>query len=273
MNVFISADIEGVCGVVAARHWDPTGIDYRQACEWMAQEVNAAIEGALEAGARQIVVKDSHNSGINIALDRLHPWAELISGWGPLGSMVEGVDDAFDAVFLVGYHARAATVDGTLAHTWASNLLDLQLNGKTIGETGWAAAFAGHYDVPVVLVTGDDKLKAQVAEELPPGVRSVVTKTGWAYNAARMRPIQVVRDEIRAAAADALRYRAELKPLKPALPATLTMKFRHWEGLNICASVPGVERLSADTFQARPANIIEAQKYFATLMRLARPTN
>lgn len=273
MNVFISADIEGICGVVAARHWDPTGSDYRQACTWMAEEVNAAIEGALEAGAKQIVVKDSHNSGINIDLERLHPYAELISGWGPLGSMVEGVDSSFDAVFLIGYHARAATIDGTLAHTWASNLLDLQINGKTIGETGWAAAFAGHFNVPVVLVTGDDKLKAQVAEELPAGVRSVVTKTGWAYNAARMRPIKVVRDEIRAAAAESVRGCKQLPPYKPACPATLTMKFRHWEGLNICAAVPGVERLSSDTFRARPNDIIEAQKYFATLMRLARPTS
>ena len=162
MNVFISADIEGVCGVMGPCHWDPAGAEYKRACGWMTQEVNAAVRGALAAGAKRIVVKDAHNTATNIPLDELDPAAELISGWGPLDSMVEGVDSSFGAVFLIGYHARGGTIDGTLAHTFSSNVLDLRVNGQTVGEAGWAGMFAGHFDVPVALVTGDDKLKARV---------------------------------------------------------------------------------------------------------------
>lgn len=270
MNIFISADIEGVCGVMAALHWDPKGAQYAKACEWMTQEVNAAVEGALEAGAKRIVVKDSHNDGTNMLIDQLHPAVELISGWGPLSSMVEGIDSSFQACFLIGYHARGATPDGTLAHTWSGNVLDLRINDQRIGETGWAAAFAGHFNVPISLVTGDDKLAAQCAEELPRGYQSVVTKTGWTYNAAHMRPQGQVRKEIREAAARAVKGIGTVAPYKPTLPATMTLRFRHWEGLHYCAAVPNVKRIAVDTFQVQVQDFIEAQKYFATLHRLAR---
>lgn len=272
MNVFISADIEGVGGVMGPSHWDTAGADYKRACGWMTQEVNAAVRGALAAGAKHVVVKDAHNTGTNISLEELHPAAELISGWGPLNSMVEGVDSSFDAVFLIGYHPRGGTVGGTLAHTWSSNVLELRINNQPIGESEWAAAFVGHFNVPVVLVTGDDKLKVQVEAGLPTGFQFVVTKRGWAYNAAQMRPLVVVREEIEAAARKAVEQAASVTPFKPTLPLTCLLRFRHWEGLNACAAVPGVERLAFDSFQFRAADIIEAQKYFSTLHRLARPT-
>ncbi|MBN1489347.1 MAG: M55 family metallopeptidase [Phycisphaerae bacterium] len=270
MNVFISADMEGICGVSGRVHWSTDGADYKRAREWMAQEVNAAIEGALQAGAKRVVVKDAHETATNIELDRLHSAAELISGWGPLGSMVEGVDRSFDVVFLIGYHARATTVSGTLAHTWSHNVLDLRINGQSIGEVGWAAAFAGHFDVPIGLVTGDDKLAAQVREELPDGVETVVTKTGWANTAAQMRPLAVVRDEIQQAARRVLANVASLSPWKPTLPLTLTIRFREWENLSACEAVPNVRRIAVDTFEVEAADCIEAQKYFATLHRLSR---
>lgn len=271
MNVFISADIEGVCGVMARTHWSLDGADYERARGWMTEEVNAAVRGALAAGAQRVVVKDSHNEATNIPVDRLHPAAELISGWGPLASMVEGVDSTFDAVFLIGYHARYGTADGTLAHMWSTNVLEFRLNDRIIGETAWAAAFAGHFGVPVALVTGDDKLQAQAREELPAGFEFVVTKTGWAYNAAHMRPMAKVHAEIEAAADRALRRVIPVEPLRLQMPITLQLRFRHWEGLNACAAVPGVERLAVDTFRCRAADMIEAQKYFITLHRLARP--
>lgn len=272
MNVFISADIEGIGGVMDAMHQEPGNPGYKLACEWMTAEVNAAVEGALQGGARRVVVKDSHNTGTNIDLDKLHPAAELISGWGPLRSMVEGIDETFNALFLIGYHPRGMTLGGTLAHTWSSHVLDLQVNGQTIGEVGWAAAFAGHFKVPLAFVTGDDKLIAQVADEVPPGFLHVQTKTGMAFHAARMRPIATVRDEIRLTAAQALMNVKSLSPYKPDLPVTVTLRFRHWEGLDACAAVPTVERLSVDTFQYRATSFIEAQKGFATLHRLARPS-
>jgi D-amino peptidase len=270
MNVFISADIEGVGGVMGWHQGDPTGRDYKLACQWMTAEVNAAIEGCLAAGATSIVVKDSHNEANNIELDKLHPAAELISGWGPLGSMVEGIDEQFDALVLIGYHARSSSVRGTLAHTWSSIILDLQLNGRSMGEAAWAAAFAGHYKVPLAMVTGDDRLKGQLDEELPPGFHYVITKTAMAYKAARMRPIEEVRSEIRETATAALSDVEALPVFEPELPATMTLRFRHWEKLTDLEAVPNVERIDANTVQVQVNSIIEAQKYFMTLVRLAR---
>jgi len=270
VNVFISADIEGIDGVMSGIHQEAGQPGYALACAWMTQEVNAAVEGALEGGARRVVVKDSHNTGTNIELDKLHPAAELISGWGPLNSMVEGIDETFDALFLIGYHARAGTTDGTLAHTWSSHVLDLRINGQTIGEAGWAAAFAGHFGVPLALVTGDDKLVAQVRQEVPGEYEHVITKYGMAPRAARMRPILVVRDEIRQAAARAVAKCKSLRPFRPPMPATLSIRFRHWEGLHACEAVPNVRRTAVDTFEARISDVLEGQNCFATLHRLAR---
>jgi D-amino peptidase len=216
------------------------------------------------------VVKDAHCDGINIDLERLHPAAELISGWGPLNSMVEGISSDFNALILIGYHARASTADGTFAHTWSRNVLDLQINGVSIGEAEWAAAFAGHFGVPVALIGGDDKLAAQVANTLPPGFHFVVTKTGWAFNAAQMRPIAMVREEIRETAAKALGSLQRLPIYRPGLPATITMRFRHWEGLHACEGLSGVRRLSVDTFQYQAGDVIEAHRYFSTLQKLAK---
>lgn len=271
MNVFISADIEGICGVMGRNHWDSAGADYGRARGWMAQEVNAAIRGALSAGAKRVVVKDAHANATNLLIDELHPEAELISGWGPLSSMVEGLDASFNALFLIGYHARGGTVGGTLAHTWSSNVLEVRVNDQIVGESGWAAVFAGHFDVPVALVTGDDKLKAQVEAELPSGFLSVVTKTGWAYNAAHMRPMAVVREEIECAARKAVEAATSIKPFKPKLPISCVIRFRHWEGLHACANVPGVERLAFDTFRFKATDAIEAQKLFGVVRRLAQP--
>jgi D-amino peptidase len=271
VNVFISADIEGVDGVMATTHQSTEGADFKLACQWMTAEVNAAVEGAIEGGAERIVVKDSHNTATNIELDKLHPAAELISGWGPLRSMVEGIDRSFNALFLIGYHARAMTTEATLAHTWSSHVLELLINGQPLGEVGWAAAFAGHFDVPLALVTGDDKLVAQTAQEVPAGFHHVVTKYGMAFTAARMRPVDQVREEIRLTAAKATANAKSLHAFKPKLPAAVRIRFRHWEGLDACEAVPNVQRLSVDTFEFRAADVIEAQKYFATLHRLARP--
>lgn len=271
MNVFISADIEGIGGVVGKLHWSDQGARYRQACEWMTAEVNAAVEGALEAGAKRVLVKDSHNDGTNILLDQLNPAAELLTGWGPLNSMVEGVDASFQAVFLIGYHARGQTLGATLAHSWSFNLLELTLNGTPIGEAAWAAAFAGHFGVPLGLVTGDDKLIAQLKEELPQGYQTVTSKIGWGWNAAVMRSPASVQCDIRKAVAAALSQARQLPVFRPKLPVEMTMRFRHWEHLHACEAVPGVERLSVDKFRFLAADIIEAQKYFSTMNRLARP--
>ncbi|MBI4580401.1 MAG: M55 family metallopeptidase, partial [Planctomycetes bacterium] len=147
--------------------------------------------------------------------------------------------------------------------------LDLTINGQSVGEAAWAAAFAGHFGVPIGMITGDDQLKAQVERELPPGFHYVMSKTGMAHECARLRPLADVRDEIRETAAAALADIEGLTVYRPKLPLTVTMRLRHWEGLEICEAIPTIERLDVNTLRFQAANVIEAQKCFVAINRLA----
>src|ERR687894_664177 len=190
MKVLISADMEGTCGVVTwvqvmppevARHSEPTSLDeYTRTRQRMTAEVNAAVEGALAGGADEVIVNDSHDGMRNLLPDQLHPAVRFISGNDkPLG-MMQGVDLAdVGAVFYTGYHARAGTPAAPLAHTWTGYVNDVRFNGISTGEYGINAVVAGHFGVPVTLVTGDEKAVAQVQEFLGASVVGVIVKQGY----------------------------------------------------------------------------------------------
>ncbi len=154
MRVLIAVDMEGISGVT---HWDhvkPGHPEYTRFREIMTEEVNAAIDGALDGGATSIVVSDGHNNGCNILIEKLHAPARLNSGSPAPLSMVEGADQA-DRVFFVGYHARANTPHAILCHTWTDQVRHVWLNQQEVGEIGLNAAVCGSFGAPVVLITGD----------------------------------------------------------------------------------------------------------------------
>ena len=190
MRVYISVDMEGVAGVVHEDQTDP--IDPRHAGEYnrfrrlMTAEANAAIEGALAAGAERVLVNDSHWLMRNLLAEELHPAAELLSGRPKARSMVEGVELGFDAALFVGYHARAGT--GHADHR--PHLHQPGARGPAQRARRWAswrinAALAGTYDVPVALVSGDQALAAEARELLGASVETVVVKHAVGRFAAR----------------------------------------------------------------------------------------
>src|SRR2546428_975833 len=142
----------------------------------MAAEANAAIEGAVEAGATTIVVNDSHWLVRNLLAEELNQAAVLVSGGPKPRSMMEGIDGGFDAAFCIGYHVRAGTRNAILDHTYADCIHEARLNGRPVGELGLNAALAGGFGVPVVLVIGDKALAAEARELLGEGVRPVIVK-------------------------------------------------------------------------------------------------
>ncbi len=169
MKIYLSVDIEGCAGIVAREQGSITGgAEYEMGRRLMTAEANAAIEGALEAGATEIVVNDSHALMRNIPPLELHPKARLIQGRVKHLFMVEGLDETFDAVFLVGYHAPAGVRDGVLNH--AFHPYELRYNGTVFSEIGLTASVAGHFGVPVALVTGDDAAVRDAEALLPPHV-------------------------------------------------------------------------------------------------------
>ena len=179
LKVFISVDMEGVAGVV---HWEDVsrnGKDYDLFRELMTQETNAAIEGAIAAGATEILVRDAHGSARNILPHLLDKRARLFRDWGYTEfEMMEGIDETYDAVVFIGYHAKAGTKDSPLAHTISGGVIkDLSVNGISLPEAGYNALMAGYFDVPVVFLSGGKAICEQ-AKELFGEVETVVVKEG-----------------------------------------------------------------------------------------------
>jgi len=182
MRVFLSVDMEGITGVCHRDHLLAGGQDYERARKWLTGDVNAAVEGALEAGATEIVVADGHATMRNVLLDELHPEARYLTGPAharakpliQLGALAPG---RWDAAFLVGYHSRAGTPGGLLSHTWVGALVhEIRLNGRPAGEALLNAAILGHYGIPVVLATGADDFVREVKADLGDDLETVEVK-------------------------------------------------------------------------------------------------
>ncbi len=178
LKVFISVDMEGIAGVVTSSECGASGPDYDYFRRIMTEETNAAIRAALDAGATEIVVRDGHGSARNILPGLLHEKAKLVRGWsgGPLG-MVEGIDESFDALLFIGNHAKAGTPNGIIAHTMSGNVIDLTINGTSLPEAGLNALIAGHFDVPVIFLSGDLAIADQ-ARGLFGDIETVAVKDG-----------------------------------------------------------------------------------------------
>jgi len=242
MKVFISADIEGVACVVAREDGKLEGVEYERAREWMTMEVNAAIEGAREAGATEFVVADSHGHMRNLMAEKLQEDALLVRGSPRPGTMVEGVDSSFDAAFFIGYHSRAGTPNGVLSHTYlGSTIYEIRLNGLPVGEPGFNAAAVGHYGVPVAMIAGDDTVKAEV-NQIMPWTENVVTKWAISTLSAKNLTPQASQKKIREGARKALERLSEMKPLVMEKPVRMEIDFMQAVAANIAADIPGVER-------------------------------
>ncbi|HKX16544.1 MAG TPA: M55 family metallopeptidase, partial [bacterium] len=177
VRVFISADIEGVAGVVTGLQTLDSGRQYQEGRELMTDEVSAAVAGAFDGGATDVFICDAHAGMQNIIPTRLDERAVLLRGAMRDSLQMEGMDGSFHAVFITGTHARAGTADAVLDHTWNGAMIySLRVNGRAMNEAELNALVAGRFGVPVVLVTGDEATMAQTREFLTQ-VRTVAVKT------------------------------------------------------------------------------------------------
>ena len=220
--IYISVDMEGVAGVVHEEQTNPFdarfATEYQRSCRLMTTEANAAIEGALRAGAGRIVVNDSHWHMRNIIAEALHPAAELSSGSPKPWSMVHGIDDGFDALFLVGYHARAGTASAGIDHTYTDVIHAVRLNGVAVGEVGLNGALAAEYGVPVTLVTGD-RAVCREAVELLGTIETVAVKESLGRQAARsMHPTRACQ-----LISEAAERATSLRPIPRRVDAPVTI--------------------------------------------------
>jgi D-amino peptidase len=225
VKVFISVDMEGLAGVVGSSDVSRSGADYAHFRKLMADETNAAIRGALIGGATEIVVRDSHGSKTNLLPGDLLPEALLLRGatTGPK-NMMEGIDETFDAVVFIGYHARAGTPEAILEHTSSGNVIDMAINGISMPEAGYNALVAGLYGVPVVFVAGDLAFVEQARELLGP-VEAVATKEEINGGALSLSP-EAACEKIHDGVANGLRDRGKREPYRMEGPYTLVLEVR-----------------------------------------------
>ena len=247
MKVYISVDMEGITGITSGLQIERSGKEYERARKLMAMETNAAVEGALAAGATEVVVNDSHDDMANILLEELNPAAVLITGHLKRMSMVEGLDETYDAAFFVGYHARAGA-RGVLSHTYSMNsVVSVEINGGPASEALINAGVAGSLGVPVVLVTGDRTAVEEARKGLGGWVETVVTKEPAGRYAAKCFHPQVVSKMVREAAERALRNLSSARPFVFAEPTTVEIVFRDDSMADRAELMPGVERVSERT--------------------------
>jgi D-amino peptidase len=263
LRVYISADMEGLAGAVTQEQLGPAGFEYQRFREIMTAEVLAAIEGARAAGATEILVSDSHGNGQNLLIERLPEDVRVIRSWPrPLG-MMQGVDSSFHAVLFVGYHAGAANPAGVRAHTFSSaNYADVRLNGRSVSESVFNAAVAGHFGVPVVLITGDDAAVAELLEAVPGAEVAVVKEAIGFHSASTMTPARA-QALIRRQAEAAVRNRARVAPLAMATPVTLELVFKNYRPAEVLALLPNVERAGARTIRFAGRDMAEVAAFMA----------
>ncbi len=269
MKILISADMEGISGVVAGDQVDSrSGKDYDWARKVMTKEVNYAIEGALAGGATQVVVNDSHGGMRNIVPDLLHPEAKLITGGLKELSMIQGISDDVDGVFLVGYHGRRNTRASIMDHTYSGSVLRrLKINDVELGETGMNALIAGEFDAPVLLVTGDDSV-CREAEELFAKVYTVEVKKGLSrYSAECIHP-QKAGELIKNKAEKAVRDISSFKPYRLESPYRLEVEVITSAMADGCQLIPEVSRLGPTTLVFNHPDLITAFKAFRAMLTL-----
>ena len=271
LKVYISVDMEGIAGVVNGDQTSASGRDYGIARRWMTQEVNAAIAGARMAGATEIVVNDSHGSMRNVIISELDSEAYLITGSPKPLSMMQGIDETFDAVFFIGYHARAGSVDGVLDHTYSSgSVFSIKVNDMELGESEQNALIAGCFDVPIVLVTGDQTVCSQVKKSLGEEVETAVVKEGIGRHAAKSLTPAMACELIKEKAKIALENRNRVKPLKMEPPYRFELTYLRSYMADAGAIIPQVERTGPRTVAFEIDDYIEGYKLFRALVSLGR---
>ena len=260
LKVFISVDMEGVSGVINWEDVNRDGKDYNLFRKLMTQETNSAIEGALSAGATEILVRDSHGSARNILPDLLHSKAILLRDWsgGPL-SMMEGIDSTFDAVIFIGYHAREGTPDAVLKHTM-TGAIDVFINGTNMPEAGINGAIAGYFGVPVVFVAGDSAIVKQ-CREIFGEMEGVAVKEALGRAAKMIHP-QIAQQMIREKVEEALSNLNRFTPLRLETPITMEIQYKNEVDAARAAWFPTAERTGERTVSYTNEDLLEVLKFF-----------
>lgn len=271
MRFYVSADIEGICGVVSRDHLRPGGFEYEAARDWMTRSVVAVCEAAHAAGAEELVVSDSHGNGQNIHPDALPDYVQLVRSWPrPLG-MMQGIElGRFDGAFLVGYHGGGSNPLGVMSHTMSSEFFhEIRLNGVVASEATISAAIAGAFGVPILMVAGDDVAVTETRALLGDMAGAVLKSAYGTYSAIGPTPL-VAEERLRLATAEAVERVGQAKPFVLDGPIDLEIRLRTRFVAEWLDYLPGVTRVDAYTVRHTFADPVELSRFlmFLTFARM-----
>jgi D-amino peptidase len=256
MKIYIMTDMEGVSGICNELQVQTGTPRYEAARSLLCADVNAAIAGAFEGGASEVLVADGHGTGFNLRLEEMDERATYERPNGALDFM-PGLDESFAGVFCVGYHAMAGTLNGFLDHTQSSaSWLNYYMNGRRSGELAQVAAWAGSYGVPMLLVTGD-QAACDEAREFFGEIETVAVKQGIGRQYARCIHPQKAREMIRAGATKAMGMAKEAQPFCVETPLTIRLEYYRSDMADAVANCPGTRRIDARTVERRVESIRE----------------
>ena len=271
MKILIATDMEGITGVTNWDHVTPGHAEYPRCRRLFTQDVNAAVRGACDAGAQEVIVADGHWHGSNILVEELDPRARLNTGSPSPFAMMQGIDETVDGVIFVGYHARNGSPDAILDHTWSSRTVaNLWLNDILTGEYGLNAAVAGHFGVPVIMVSGDQTACAQVTELLGDVETAVVKRASGRFAAECLAP-QVTQEMISVSAERAVERLAQGDAPEPFVldtPITVTVELFTSDMADRATCIPFTTR-QGTRVSLTAQGMASAYKGFRALVMLA----
>ena len=261
MKIYISVDMEGVVGVVTADQLTPTGFEYGRFREFMTQEANAAIEAAFAAGATEVTLSDSHGNAENLLIEKLPKNVLLVRGFPRPGEMMQGIDETFDGVIFIGYHASTTNTQGVRAHTFSSaRLADVRLNNISMSEGSFNASVAGHFNVPVIMVSGDDAAVKEVTSAIG-NIEGAVVKWNYGFHSAKTMMPEAAYDLIREKVKAAVSRIKDFKPYKVKTPVQLDVRFKNYRPAELLCYLSIVQRTDAHSIRFIGKDMIEVAKF------------
>lgn len=267
LKVLISVDMEGVAGVVSMDQLVPASFEYERFRRFMTEEALAAVDGAKQGGATEIVVTDAHGNEQNLLVEQFPPDVKIVRGSPRHLGMMAGLDASFDAAMFVGYHASTSNTAGVRAHTFSSaRFTRVTLNGTPVTEGAWNAAIAGAFNVPVVFASGDDAAIAEIRAAIG-DFESVETKHTLGFHSAETLTPGAARELIRQRSAAAMKRVGDRKPWRVSAPVAVTISFKSITPVEAACYLSQVfTRADSHTLRFTAKDIAEASDTLEFLM-------
>ena len=261
LKVYISVDMEGIAGVVTGDQLGPPGFEYERFRGFMTNEALAAIEGARAAGATDFVVSDSHGNGESLLVERFPNYVTLVRAWPRPLAMMQGIDETFAAALFIGYHASTVNPTGVRAHTFSSaTLADVRVNGSSVSEASFNAALAGHFGVPVAMISGDDAFVKEATAVLGP-IEAATVKWAYGFHSARTLTPEASCNLIREKAKAAVARAKGMRPYRVNEPVDLDIRFKNYRPAEVLSYLSIVVRTDAHAIRYRAKDMLEAARF------------